>query len=294
MIVHRASPRIARIAALTGLATLAALLATSALASCASPQGSTGVGNPLTAQEQLLLDDGDEVRDAGDTASAIVSVPLLAIAKIDALATPDLAATTSTFSADAFFPAKCHTATRNGNAVTFALSGCTAGPLGLAGLTGSITATFAAGAGGSVDIVIAGGADLTLDGVPVTQSATANVVFTTDGKQRTVDWKGTYESTTPKGKHVKHDAAYVFSNDSSGCVALDGTSTNTIGAREMSVTIAGYQRCGRRNMCPSAGKLTFTDLKASTTMSLTFLGGAAAVVTRADGSKLDVGLRCTP
>jgi hypothetical protein len=291
MIVHRASSRIARVAA---LAEIGVLLATGALISCSSPQGSTGVGNPLTAQEQLLLDDGDEVRDAGDTASAIVSVPLLAIAKVDALASPDLAATTSTFSTDAFFPAKCHTATRNGNAVTFALAGCTAGPLGLAGLTGSLTATFAAGAGGSVDIAIAGGADLTLDGVPVTQSATANVVFTTDGKQRTVDWKGTYESTTPKGKHVKHEAAYVFSNDSSGCVALDGTSTNTIGAREMSVTIAGYQRCGRRNMCPSAGKLTFTDLKTSTTMSLTFLGGASAVVTRNDGSQLDVGLRCTP
>lgn len=282
MIVHRASLPFLGICALT------------ALGACSNPQGSTGVGNPLTAQERLLLDDSDEVRDAGDTASAIVSVPLLAIAKPDALATPDLAAGTSTYSADAFFPSKCHTATRAGNVVTFVLGGCTAGPLGLAGLSGSISATFSAGAAGSVDIAIEGGADLTLDGVPVTQSAAAHVVFSTDGQQRTIDWKGSYESTTPTGKHVKHQADYVFSNDSSGCVALDGASTNTIGAREMSLSIAGYQRCGRRNMCPSAGKLTFTDAKTSTTMSLTFLGGAAAVVTRADGSLIEIGLRCTP
>jgi hypothetical protein len=271
---------------------LALALAASA-AGCSSPEGSTGVGNPLSVQEQALVDDGADGLDAGSVSSAVVALPLLAIQKQTELASADVAAGTATASVAAFFPQSCRTASRSGNVVTYTLTACTVGPLGLATLSGTLTATFTAGASGSVDVAIQSGSDLALDGVPVTESATANVAIAASGA-RTITWKGGYTSKTPRGRAIQHDAQYVVQTDGNGCIDLDGTATSSVGGRALRTDTAGYKRCGGKAQCPSAGELTFTDTQLGLSLKLDFLGGTSAVVVRPNGDRVEIALRCTP
>lgn len=264
-----------------------------ALAGCSSPEGSTGVGNPLSVQEQALIDDGADGLDAASVSSAVVALPLLAIQKPAELATADAAAGTATASVSAFFPQACRTATRVGNVVTYTLSACTVGPLGLASLSGTLTATFTAGAAGSVDVAIQSGPDLALDGVPVTQAATANVAIAASGA-RTITWHGGYTSKTPRGRAIQHDAQYVVQTDGNGCIDIDGTATSTVGARTLRTDTAGYKRCGGKGQCPSTGELTFTDTQLGLSLRLDFLGGTSAVVVRPNGDRVEITLRCAP
>lgn len=274
-------------------APLALAAGLSAAAACGSPEGSTGVGNPLSVQEQALVDDGADGLDAAGVSSAVVALPLIAIQKPAELASADVAAGTATASVAAFFPQACRTASRAGNVVTYTLTACTVGPLGLAALSGTLTATFTAGAAGSIDVAIQSGPDLALDGAPVTQSATANVAIAASGA-RTITWKGGYSSKTPRGRTIQHDAQYVVQTDGNGCIDIDGTATSSIGGRSLRTDTAGYKRCGGKGQCPSAGELTFTDEQLGLSLRLDFLGGTSAVVVRPNGDRVAITLRCTP
>lgn len=267
----------------------------SAITTLAAPGcSSTGVGNPgLKTEEQALVDDGNEGNSAGDTASSIVSIPALAISAPSELADPATAAATATFSTK-FFTGGCATADHvAGSAVvTYTFTNCT-GALGLAQLKGQLVATFTpAPTGGGMRVAITS-SGLTLNGIAVTQSATATLSFV--GAARKIVWDGKYDSFTRKGLPVSHAASYTIEVDSS-CVSLDGSSSTTLGSgaatRTFTTTIAGYRRCGTRVHCPESGDVTL-DTPKGLKLLVHFEGGPHALVSNlADGRSIDIALSC--
>jgi hypothetical protein len=248
----------------------------------------------LSSDESALLADGNDGAQAGDTASAIVSVPLLPITKAELVANADAAATAAATSGTFFQPAGCVTATRAANVITYVFAGCT-GPFGLVAVNGKITATITAGtAPSSVDVAVKS-EGLTLNKAAVEQSATAHVSWT--GTTRTVQWDGQYHGATTGGRPIDHTASYTSSVDSAtSCVTLSGTGTTTVGGRGLKNLVTDYTRCGDRSVCPKSGEIISTiqgGLLDGKSIKVEFVGGNHADVTGFFGHVYHVVLACT-
>lgn len=266
-------------------------------------QDSTGVGNPgLSQTEQALYDDGDDSRRASDVASALMTVPHLALSDPKQLDTPDGAAAVGEFGRLAFTPKECVTTARAANVVTFTFSDCTY-LLGYAKVNGTLEATYAAGpSAGTATIKVLSKKPFTLEAynrdlqpviIDVSIDAEAKVQFVTSGKR--VDWNGTYTATGPSFT-LTHKPAYTstkVTTDTESCVTLDGNASTTIDARTVTTDVSNYRRCGPSKACPEAGgKVTFTG--GSGFVTIEFLGGRHTRVTLPDRSfETDRILKCS-
>jgi hypothetical protein len=275
-----------------------ALALAGAVAHCGStPHDSTGVGNPgLTQEEQALVADQDDANDARDTASGLMSIPVLAINKAGEIADAETASGVATFSKNLFFPTGCATGEKTGAGqvtYTFAPKDGTAcsGPLGLVAVAGKLIVQFRAKGAGSVAFDVTSEA-LTIGRTPITQSGSGDISFS--GTTRTLVWSGGFNGTTPRGFVVDHSASYTVQQDlSAGCITIDGSGTTTLTergvARGLTTSVNGYLKCGARNACPTKGILTFTGLGPRTfTMKLTFLGGRRASITTPRGTVVQI------
>ncbi|MEO7093502.1 MAG: hypothetical protein ABI175_09645 [Polyangiales bacterium] len=269
------------------------------LAVACGPQDSTGVGNPgLTQDEQALVTDGNDSNSAGDTASSIISIPMLGIGKKDDIVTADLAAGFGVAGVKGPVFGACTTTTRDANVVTYEFLDCI-GPFGFLNLTGKLVATYTVTSPGSVDIDVTSTA-LTINKTPIVETGHATVSFLSDGSKQIV-WNGQFDGTTPRGRPVKHGAAYTIGittdpKDTTTCVALDGSATTTVDLgvpkleHGVTTTISGYLRCGARTVCPKSGTVDVVNLTPGAKVHdvhVQFLGGpqAQVTVTRADGKK---------
>ncbi len=250
----------------------------------------TDQSNQLSSDESALLADGSDSAQAGDTASAIVSVPLLPMTKAELIANADAAAAAAATSGTFFQPAGCLAAKQSANVITYTFTNCT-GPFGLVAVNGEITATITKGAApNSVDVAVKS-SGLTLNKTPIEQSATAHVSFS--GTTRTVQWDGQYTGTTSGGRPIDHKASYTSSYDSaSGCVTLSGTGTTTVGGRGLKNQVTDYKRCGDRFTCPMSGEIISTGVLSGLSIKVDFLGGNHADVTGFRGQVYHVVLAC--
>lgn len=273
-------------------------------AGCVAPQGSTGVGNPgLTQSEQALVDDGAEGTRAGDVASAIVSIPLLAIRAADT--TDETAAAVAVESGTpALFPG-CLTVVRNGTTATFTFADCP-GRFGLSGLSGDLVAVYSRKAGGGLQIRVDSRPDFGLDFVARDGRTTrvavvlqANAEVTVEGGVRKIRWNGDYAARVGAFE-VTHRPSYDASVDlDTQCVSVNGVAaTNAaVPARAIDTTVTGYVRCGPRSACPEAGgKVTYTRRIDGAELTVEFLGGRSARVTGPNRPATVVPdlLQCTP
>src|SRR6185369_17008650 len=105
---------------------LAALVSVSSVLvlGCAGRKATNESGG-LSQDESALLADGNDGAQAGDTASAIVSVPLLPMSKAELVANADAAAAAAATSGTFFQPTGCLTSTRAANVITYVFAGCT-------------------------------------------------------------------------------------------------------------------------------------------------------------------------
>jgi hypothetical protein len=290
---------------------LAALALAAATQMGCGPQSSTGVGNPgLTSDQQALIADGNDGSESGDLGSSTVALPLLALQRVELLADAPTAALASSKIVDPtlrlFTPhssAGHCTATVSAASVTFDFADCD-GPLGLSHLDGQLVASFSSPKAGEVAVdVSSSGLVATVGLIPRTTNvdlvAFAWVRFS--GTARTSGWNGSVDVTTARGESVHHQSNYDTVYDlTSACVSLDGTSTTTWSARGISQGLVGYQRCGDRHRCPSAGTIVLERQPGSLRLELTFDGGRHAHVVTDEGAVVPIGdgtpypLACTP
>lgn len=266
---------------------------------CASKNDGNNDGNLGTDEAQLVADNA-ETQEEDDTMESGVEEPLSGADPSDP-GTPadgaddaELLAKIKTNPGKWFKPAGCIETTLAGNVATHLFKGCS-GPYGLANFTGTVTSTYVRGNGSLTITHEATG--FKANGASV--SGTRVVVYTKAGsiitKHRTGNWTG----TTKNGKDFAHTADFTATWDSSTkCITRDGTSTRTVGGRELSFSIAGYKRCGIGDLgCPVSGEIVLERTKpsgVSGSVTIDFLGGRDYTITGPKGGKVTRALVCNP
>jgi hypothetical protein len=190
-----------------------------------------------------------------------------------------------------FKPAGCLVTTVSGNVATHVFNDCT-GPYGLVHYNGTVTSTYVR-AGGSLTITHEA-TSFQINGATI--SGKRVVVYTLNNgvisKHRTGDWSG----TTAKGKAIVHKADFTSTWDPTAkCITRDGSATTSVGARELSITVTGYKRCGIGNLgCPESGEIVLERTKAgvSTSVTVDFLGDGMVRLTGPNGGTVTRRMLC--
>jgi len=287
--------KLSNVAVLSTMVVLGGLVA----AGCAAKTSGASSDGTLATDEAQLVDDNSEAQDQDDSMESGVEEPLSGSDPADP-GTPATGADGTAVAGNVktnlgkwFKPAGCITTTLAGNVATHVFKGCT-GPYGFVNFDGTVTTTYEL-ANGALTITFeatgfkANGAEISGKRV-VVYTKTGGVVT----KHRTGNWTG----TTKNGKAFSHTADFTATWDPTAkCVTRDGTAQTMIAAREFSLSIAGYKRCGIGSLgCPQSGEIVLERTKAATSASVTidFLGGREFTVTGPKGNKVTRQLVCVP
>lgn len=242
----------------------------------------------LDATARSAATDGAAVDDVVGAASALVTVPLLALDRKQKLlsevvaAQPDL---TRFFS-----PEGCATIDTRGNVVTFHFDGCT-GPWGLLRAKGDAVASFLPGnEEGGLRIEFATQDGFRMGNRPISYVTSFDVVqrdaFTK------VWWKGSYEGETRAQQtlSIETDLRLRLAKD---CVELDGDVSADVDGRGLTLTYDKLDRC-HRDACPSGDLIIHGAADAFPPVTLSFDGTRELTVTTKDGAEGTLALTCNP
>ena len=199
----------------------------------------------------------------------------------------EAAATAAWSNAGIYFqPAGCISNTRDGAVVTHVFDDCT-GPHGRVHLTGTVTSTWSRTETGVSVVHETEG--FQINGATVDHSVTISYGY--EAGVYTRHRGGVTTGVTGGGRAIAHSADYTTTWDPDmTCVTRDGSSETSIGEREFSRTIDGYERCGVGEFgCPNAGTLTLTGPRL--TVELTFRGSGSYDATANDHTFSDRQLR---
>lgn len=187
-------------------------------------------------------------------------------------------------------PAGCATKTREGSAVTIALSGCS-GPFGKITMDGALRLTFRR-TGADVLHVDITGEDLVANGRPLRYLASADVRY--EGSQRKITWHGESSGTTKRGRAFETSSDFAIDADvDARCVAVDGVSKGSVVGFDLDVTIEGLRAC--KDQCPAAGlarAIVRTPRGRERSLEVRFDGTEIARVKGFRGREMDVALAC--
>jgi hypothetical protein len=186
-----------------------------------------------------------------------------------------------------YFPNGCATATASGNVVTFRLNNC-AGPLGLVGSTGTITATIML-VSNAVQIQLAGNNIVANDAV--VNLTTSGTLTASASGQKTLQSSTRTNGIGPDGNAVAHTGMYTLVwPTGAGCATLNGTLSGVgTGIYAGTTTqISNYVAC--MNKCPQSG--TTVSSFSGGTVTLAFNGSNAAQCTSSIGTRANIALNC--
>jgi hypothetical protein len=256
-------------------------------------------GAPATDSESTALaQDGTDTSEVESQVSSIHAS--LTLASGSATGVPKAAAlsgaadTTATF----YFPSQCLTVKPlAAGRVEYDFADCT-GPWGIFRVTGTIVASFSDTAAGlQIDVggLPDGGAPAKLqfhNGAQASYQATATIT-STGGLQRSMQWTAALSGTTARGRAFMRNASWTTAwTVGESCVTIDGSAQGDVTGRTLDTTVKGFSRC--RGECPTAGKVTITNVSASPPRSveITYDGGDTAAFTGVDGKTYDITLAC--
>ncbi len=276
--------RFSHLFAFTTLTAATALVATG----CAHKNNGSTEG--LDSDSSALIDDNSEASEQEEDVESGLEDPLSGASEggeVNVTADATAAATAGRTNPGIFFkPAGCIVSTLAGNVVTHVFTNCT-GPYGLTSFNGTVTSTWSKIANGvSVKHETTG---FKINGSTINHTVTID--YTKVGTVYTKTRHGSSTGTTAAGKAITHKADYVTTYDAgTKCIKRDGSSNTTIGGRDFSRSITGYERCGIGMLgCPKSG--TFTLTRAKLSLKIDFPGGATMNVT-VNGKTYKIGLIC--
>jgi hypothetical protein len=196
---------------------------------------------------------------------------------------PAAAAAEATAAAGTLFtPPSCVQASSSGGTVTYVLQNC-AGPISLAKVTGTVTATFAANtAGPQVEISSTG---LTVDGTPVTLAQTATISMSGNMVTLDVVTNTLIGNMPPNSRSLRLTVAWT---PGMACLLVSGSGTEVVSKNTFSVTVNSFQQCNAQ--CPTSGSVV--SAIGSTATTLTFNGSNKAEATDSTGNSEEVPLTC--
>lgn len=244
----------------------------------------------LDSETAALVADNEDVADTEEAVEVGIEEPLSGApspeAEVDGADADALADRARTNPGIYFKPAGCIVSTRAANVVTHVFTDCT-GPYGLRSYNGTVTSTWTKIANGAQVVHATKG--FKINGATVDHTVTIQYTKVAGVYEKTR--KGSLTGTTAKGNAIKHAADYVSKFDAgTRCITREGSSSSSVGAREWSRSIKGYERCGVGYLgCPKSGLITLDSPRRDVTLS--FPGGASVDIT-VDGKKFRRSLLC--
>ena len=218
----------------------------------------------------------------GDPAPAVVS------------AQADTAASAVAAAVGAYYPNGCATATAAANVVTFTLNNCS-GPLGLMGVTGTVTATLTATGNGQIGTSLSGTNITSSDGVTISTLNTSGTTTIAANGQKTLTATSLSIATGPFGNTATHGGNYTLvwptpTSVSASCGTLNGTFSGVGTGADSGSTLqlTNYVACA--NECPQSG--TVMQSLNGSSVTLTFNGTSNAACTSTAGSSAAVAIKC--
>ena len=208
-------------------------------------------------------------------------------------ASMDAATAASALTAAQWWPAGCATRQKDPTqpVVTITLNNCS-GPFGLLKWNGTLTATFAKNADGSLNIKAVSN-NMTVNGSPATFTMDRSVAVSGSGTSRDVKGSTTWTRTNANGVQVSHSNQWTATVDAATkCRTVNGTGATTSGTVSIATTSKDYKVCRPNGIdgCPS-GTLTHVMTPGNTSVTVTFDGSNNATVTGPRGTRT-VGLIC--
>lgn len=240
----------------------------------------------LEETERAVAQLGEAVDDVVEGASAIVTVPLLALDRKQKLLSEVVAAQPKL--ARAFAPEGCATIVTEGNVVTFQFDGCS-GPWGAARATGSAVASFLPGSEeGGFLIEFATEEGFVLAGQPIAYTTSFDIVQRE--KFSKVAWKGTYEGQTRDEQILRIETDVRMRLDDP-CIEIDGDVRAQVDGRGLVLDYHKLDRCGR-DACPKGDLIIRGAPDDFSPITLAFDGTPELTVTTEDGARGTLALAC--
>ena len=182
------------------------------------------------------------------------------------------------------------------NVVHVVLKDCT-GRLGRHHVSGNMTITFTANADGSLHAEHQSDS-LTIDGLPATHEAHADIVI--NGDQRQVTWHGVWTHTKADGEIATHTADHVIDIDrATHCRTVNGTGITHVGDRQIDSKLTDFTTCEGANdvdACPT-GTIEHDNIAKQRTVTEVFDGSNIAnvqIVKPKGETSRQVSLNCGP
>lgn len=203
------------------------------------------------------------------------------------IAPTDAAAAAAAAVNSQFQPANCASATVSGASVSYQLASCN-GRLGLIGINGSYTVTYAAGVD-ALGIAVTSPL-MTVGGIPMSIDATA--VYTQDqsgaARTLTINTKG----TAPGDEYEILQATNSTLSWSQGvsCATESSTGVISVGGTAFVQSVSGVARC--QNQCPQPSNFTLAS-GGATLVTVTFDGSTKAAFVTTQNPTGAIPLSCT-
>jgi hypothetical protein len=258
-----------------------------------------GGADGLNNSESALVTDNDTASSTDDAVETGVEEPLSGSdpsdpGAVDPSSTAaDQLAKVKTNSGRWFTPAGCIVTTITGNTAVSVFTNCT-GPLGQHTFNGTVTSTWTFAT--DMLTVTHDATGFKIDNATVDHTAT--IVYTKSGTSYSRHRTASTTGTTGNGESLSLSVDFTASYDSSSkCITRDGTASASIGSRQYSASVTGYQRCGVGDLgCPKSGTVTLAreNPLPALSLSLKFPGGATVDITKPDGQQITRGLICIP
>lgn len=186
-----------------------------------------------------------------------------------------------------FSPSNCVDATADGATVTYNLNGCT-GPLGMAEITGIMTADYTLENGDDLTVDIAA-TDLNINNAAAQIDMTA--AFSRSGDEISLQVTTNSSGTTGRGRAFTRSGTYTASwTPGEGCISLDGDWDMSVGGATWSTTVSSYTQC--EGECPQAGGELTWQGEGGGSLSLSFDGSDQVSWQTGGGSSGTANLRC--
>ncbi|MFO0550082.1 MAG: hypothetical protein U0271_16925 [Polyangiaceae bacterium] len=240
----------------------------------------------LPASSEALAEDAIDAQESLGVAVVVSGLPGLVVSSDATILAEAVAAQANI--GQVFDDPSCIAVTIEGNVVTYELDGCS-GPWGQTKISGTEISVFAPGGSAGSFAVESHSVALRVNGKDASHEGSIVISATPD--ERRLTWAGSYDGFSRGGipVHLEADMTLTITADR---VALEGTSSSSIGLRGLDVTIDGYRR-GPAGTCP-AGVIHAERKLAKLAVDLSFDETPLVVATNDQGDYGTLEIECSP
>lgn len=201
--------------------------------------------------------------------------------------TPEQAAATAATNVNTYYLGNCATASASGASVNYQLNDCR-GPLGIVGISGNYTASYASVANG-MQITISS-SNITIGGASAAINATA--LYTQTGAERSLAFTDRSTASGNGNDWVLNRTGTLAWSQGQSCVTENSAGTLTVNGNAVRLEATNVVRCANQCVVSGTQALSASD---GTSSTLTFSGSATPVLVVSTGSSSQtVSLACAP